>query len=170
MREVEDDTQVHEAADESSPAVGEAPFGCLDPARELVRSVPRQARGPDAERVPRLERVGIALEGLDALHREHEPQARVVEVVPRQHPASTVRALVDGQPELGLLGERPLACRLRGDVGGVERADLDADAAGLEPWQPVPLEQAIVTPAKDELEQQVVVGVDDQRPASLRSS
>ena len=66
-----------------------------------------------------------------------------------------------------------LARLLARRVRRVERADLDADAARLEPRQPVPLEESLLAApqnelerlllvaAEDELEQEVVVRVDD---------
>jgi len=60
--------------------------------------------------------------------------------------------LVDGTSELGFLGERPAARLLAGYGCRVERADLDADAARLEPREPVPLKQSLLAAPQDELE------------------
>ena len=55
----------------------------------------------------------------------------------------------------------PEAERVVGVVGGVDRADLEADAAGVELRPPVAGERLLLAVAVDELGQQVVVRVDD---------
>ena len=84
-----------------------------------------------------------------------------------------IRVLGECPLKLRLLSQRPLAGARVLLLRGIERADLEADAAGLEPRQPVAVEQPFVAVAEDEvaelallagedeLEQQVVVSVDD---------
>ncbi len=181
VRQIEHDAELAEATDERLSPVGQPLRRRLDPTRELVREVPRQARHAHAAPVPVLEGLGGAFERLQALHREHETQARVVEVGARADLADALGVLGDRASELGLLGEGEVA-RLGARRGRrIERADLDADAARLELRQPVPLEQALRAVAEDghdgfrpavahdELEQQVAVGIDDHAIPTYRA-
>jgi hypothetical protein len=179
--EVQDDAQLGESAYERAPPFRQPLRGCVDPPGELIRVVPRQTRRADAAFVPLLERAGIALERLHSLHREHEPQPRVLELPARADQAHPLGVRLDRAPELGLLSQRsstrPLPRRRR----AVQRADLDTNAARLEPRQPIPLEQTILALAQDELkrrlraaadqqlEQHVVMGVNDHDAQSADS-
>ena len=150
VRQIEHDAELAEATDERLSPVGQPLRRRLDPTRELVRVVPRQARHAHAAPVPVLERLGGAFERLQTLHREHEPQARVVEVGAGADLADALGVLGDCPSELGLLGQGEVA-RLGARRGRrIERADLDADAARLELRQPVPLEQPLRAVAEDE--------------------
>jgi hypothetical protein len=87
----------------------------------------------------------------------------------------TIRVLLESELEFIYLRNRPRTRVSRRCGRTVERADLDANAAGLELRQPVALEEALPAATEDEvegsllppadhgLEQEVVVGVDDQR-------
>ena len=180
VREVENDAEFVEAADERSASAGQSLRRCLDSSGELVRVVPREARRAHAALMPLLEGGGIARERLGSLHREHEPQTRVVELDARADLADPLDVLLDCAVELHRLVERPFtrfAVRRR---RAVERADLDAHPARLEHRQPVALEHArpaaaqnelqrlLLAAARNELEQHVVVRIDDHVRRVLR--
>ena len=173
VREVENDSELREPAYERAAGVRQPLLRRLDSPCELVRVVPGQAHRADSALPPLLERARVALERLDALHREHEPKTRVVELVAHPHLTDAIRVLRECPPKLCLLSQHPLAGARVLLLRRVERADLEADAAGLEPRQPVAVEEPFVAVAQDEvaelpflaredeLEQQVVVSVDD---------
>src|SRR5205085_6855625 len=75
VREVEDDAEFAEPTDERSALVGQSLRGRVDPTGELIRVVQGQTRRTHATFVPPFERARVALERLNALHREYEPQA-----------------------------------------------------------------------------------------------
>src|SRR5207237_10410280 len=104
----------------------------------------------------------IAARRLRALRRDNEPQRRLVELGVRAGVADASGILLDGTPELGCLSERPAACFLAGHGRRVERADLDADAARLEPRQPVALERSLLAGPQDELEAPLGPAVHDE--------
>src|SRR5690349_3680944 len=108
--EVEPDAELADAPDERSAEIRQALGRRVDSSRELVCVVPGQAHGPHAASVPLLDRVRIAFERLDTLQRENEPQPRVVELSARIDAADAVGVLLEGAPELRLLGERARAC------------------------------------------------------------
>ena len=162
VRKVEDDVELAEPAHKRSAPVGQALRRRVDPSGELVRVVPGQARRAHAAFVPLVERAGIALERLDALHGEHQPQARVVELGAREDVADLFGVLLDDAPELGDLGECALTRVAAAGAFAVEGADLDADAACSEPRQPVAREDARLAATKDELVRRLLALVDEE--------
>jgi hypothetical protein len=162
VRKVEDDAKFAEPADERSAPVGQSLRRCVDPSGELVRVVPGQTRRTHTTLVPLFKRAGIALERLDALHRQHEPQAWVSELGARVDLADLLGVLLDDAPELRLLGECALTRVATACAFAVQGADLDADVACCEPRQPVALEDARLSETQDELEGRLVAVADEQ--------
>ena len=168
MRKVEDDAQrdqlVHErAAEPRQPSV------LRGPVRERVAAVPGQPGHPHPELPERLRRPELVAELLDALEREHEPDPvagrEPVEVGGRPHLHDPLRVFRNGAVEAGRLAERlaegPLGLAFELDE---DRADLQADAAGLEQRQPGAGERALLAEAElavGELEQEVEMAVRD---------
>ena len=138
--------------------------------RERVAPVPGQPGHPQAELPEEVGCRDLVAERLDALEGEHQPDPLAaldrVEIRLRPHRQDALGVLAHGVVESGHLAERlaqaPLRLELELDE---DRADLKADAAGLEQRQPrlrehVRLAEPVL--AVRELQQQVGVSVGEQ--------
>lgn len=143
-------------AHERAPPFRESLCAGADPAGEVVRVIPGQADRPDPALVPLLKSGGITLQWLHALHREHSPQTRVLQLLGRADQAYPVRVSLDCAAELGLLRQSPFARPWPRRTRAVQRADLDADVGRLEPVQPVPLEHALRPVPQHKLERGIL--------------
>jgi hypothetical protein len=76
-------------------------------------------------------------------------QSRVLQPGTGANLAHPLRVRLDGTPELDHLRQRPVTRLIPRHIRGVERADLHAHTARLEPRKPVPIEQALPTAAQD---------------------
>ena len=119
--------------------------------------------------------VGRGAERLHALHREDEPDPLAaldgVQVVLRPDERDASRVLRDrAVTRRHLLERRPERCLRNVLERGVERTDLQCDAAGFELREPPARERVRLVVAEGELEQEVVVGVGDQRRSPGRAA
>ena len=169
VREVEDHAQLREARQQPPPEPGEAAVvgGAV---RERVAPVPGQPGHPQAELPEEVGCRDLVPERLDPLEGEHQPDPLAaldrVEVRLRPHREDALGVLAHRVLESGHLAERlaqaPLGLELELDE---DRADLQADVAGLEQRQPrlcedVRLAEPVL--AVCELQQQVGVSIGEQ--------
>ena len=124
--------------------------------------VPGQTRSTYATSVPILEGAGIALERLDPLHREYEPQPGVVELGARLDLADLLGVLLYDASELRLLGERAFTRVITACSLAVERAHLDANPACCKSRQPVAPKDALISSTQDELEGRLCALANDE--------
>ena len=168
VRKVEDDAEFAESADERSAPVGQSPRRRLDASGELVRVVPGQARRTHTTSVPLFERARIALERLDALHREHEPQAWVAELSARVGPGRPARRSPRRCAELRLLGECAFTRVGAACAFAVQGTDLDANATCCKPRQPVARKDARLSATQYELEGPILPRRGERRARATR--
>ncbi len=170
MREIEDHAEFLEARQQPPPEAGE-PAVVGGAVRERVAPVPGEPGHPQPELPEEVGRRNLVSERLDSLEGEHQadPLASLdhVEIRLRPHQQHALGVLAHGVVEGGdlteRLAQRPLGLELEVDVDG---ADLQADTAGFEQRQPclrehVRLAEPVL--AVGELQQQVGMGVGEQR-------
>ena len=169
VREVEDHAARREPLDEAAAAHAEPALRRLgDAVGEDVAVVPGQAGHAHAERPEVVGQLVVGLPRLGALDRQHEADPVVggerLHVAGARDLPHVGRVLGERPVERGGLADRPaqrgLARRL--DLG-VDRADLQAHVARAQRRQPVAAERVLLVAAHDELHQQVVVCVGEQR-------